>query len=70
MIALGRQGDEAPLGKDRQGQTGAVIVHRLLVRGGMDMQVAKALEAKGATQASVTAALKSEIRHLREGVEA
>lgn len=53
----------------RQGQTGAVIVHRLLVRGGMDVQVARALEAKGATQASVTAALKSEIRHLREGVE-
>lgn len=50
----------------RQGQTGAVIVHRLLVRGGMDTQVAKALEAKGATQASVTVALKSEIRQLRE----
>lgn len=53
----------------RQGQTGAVIVHRLLVRGGMDMQVARALETKGATQASVTAALKNEIRQLREGVE-
>lgn len=54
----------------RQGQTGAVIVHRLLVRSGMDTQVAKALEAKGATQASVTEALKSEIRQLREGVGA
>ena len=52
----------------RQGQTGAVIVHRLLVRGGMDTRVAKALEAKGATQASVTAALKSEIRQLREAI--
>ena len=45
-----------------------MIVHRLLVRGGMDTRVAKALEAKGATQASVTAALKSEIRQLREAI--
>ena len=45
----------------RQGQTKPVIVHRLLVRGGVDEDVAKALEGKDRTQAALIDALKARI---------
>ena len=43
----------------RQGQERPVIVHRLLVKGGMDEDVAKALEGKTDTQAALIEALKA-----------
>ena len=45
----------------RQGQEKPVIVHRLLVKGGVDEDVAKALEAKDETQAALIEALKARI---------
>ena len=45
----------------RQGQTKPVIVHRLLVQGGVDEDVAKALEGKDETQAALVEALKARI---------
>ena len=45
----------------RQGQEKPVIVHRLLVQGGVDEDVAKALEAKDETQAALIEALKARI---------
>ena len=45
----------------RQGQEKPVIVHRLLVQGGVDQDVAKALEAKDETQAALIEALKARI---------
>jgi hypothetical protein len=45
----------------RQGQEKPVIVHRLLVRGGVDEDVAKALEGKDETQAALVEALKARI---------
>lgn len=45
----------------RQGQEKPVIVHRLLVQGGVDQDVAKALEAKDETQAALVEALKARI---------
>ena len=45
----------------RQGQERPVIVHRLLVRGGVDEDVAKALEGKDETQAALVEALKARI---------
>ena len=45
----------------RQGQERPVIVHRLLVQGGVDEDVAKALEGKDRTQAELVAALKARI---------
>ena len=42
----------------RQGQQKPVIIHRLLVRGGMDEDVARALEGKRDTQDALLAALK------------
>ena len=45
----------------RQGQTKPVIIHRLLVKGGVDEDVAKALEGKDETQAALVAALKARI---------
>ena len=43
----------------RQGQEKPVIVHRLLVKGGMDEDVAKALEGKEDTQAALLDALRA-----------
>ena len=43
----------------RQGQERPVIVHRLLVKGGMDEDVAKALEAKDGAQEALIEALKA-----------
>ena len=48
----------------RQGQTKPVIVHRLLVRGGVDEDVAKALEGKDKTQAALIDALKARIERV------
>ena len=45
----------------RQGQTEPVIVHRLLVQGGMDEDVAAALEGKRDTQDALLDALKARI---------
>ena len=45
----------------RQGQEKPVIVHRLLTQGGVDEDVAKALEAKDETQAALIEALKARI---------
>ena len=45
----------------RQGQEKPVIVHRLLVQGGVDEDVAKALEGKDETQAALVEALKARI---------
>ena len=45
----------------RQGQTKPVIIHRLLVVGGADEDVAKALEGKDETQAALVEALKARI---------
>lgn len=45
----------------RQGQEKPVIVHRLLVQGGVDEDVAKALEGKDETQATLIEALKARI---------
>ena len=45
----------------RQGQTKPVIIHRLLVQGGVDEDVAKALGDKDETQAALVEALKARI---------
>lgn len=45
----------------RQGQTKPVIIHRLLVQGGVDEDVAKALGEKDETQAALVEALKARI---------
>lgn len=49
----------------RQGQEKPVIVHRLLVQGGVDEDVAKALEGKDETQAALIEALKARIKGTR-----
>lgn len=46
----------------RQGQEKPVIVHRLLVQGGVDWDVAKALEGKDETQTALLEALKARIK--------
>ena len=48
----------------RQGQRRPVIVHRLLVQGGVDQDVAKALEGKDETQAALVEALKARIERV------
>lgn len=50
----------------RQGQTMPVIVHRLLVQGGVDWDVAKALEGKDETQTALLEALKARIKGARK----
>ena len=49
----------------RQGQTRPVIVHRLLVKGGADEDVAAALEGKADTQDALLAALKARVQRAR-----
>ena len=51
----------------RQGQTEKVIIHRLAVEGGVDEDVIKALESKGATQAGLMEALKARIEKIHKG---
>ena len=48
----------------RQGQTKPVIIHRLLVQGGADEDVAKALGEKDETQAALVEALKARIERV------
>lgn len=49
----------------RQGQSEKVIVHRLIVQGGQDEEVAKALEDKGNTQALLLENLKAKVEKLK-----
>jgi len=50
----------------RQGQTEKVIIHHLVVQGGVDEDVMMALEDKGATQDRLMVALKARIRKAKE----
>lgn len=50
----------------RQGQRHPVIVHHLVVQGGMDEDVIDSLRAKGDTQEALMAALKARIKKARE----
>ena len=47
---------------------GAVIIHRLLVGGGMDESVADALEGKRGTQDALMTALKAQIKKARDNI--
>lgn len=51
---------------NRPGQTERVIVHHLIVKGGMDEDVMKALEEKGSTQERLMQALKARIDRIKE----
>lgn len=51
----------------RQGQPYPVIVHHLVVKGGVDEDVIKALERKEDTQESLMQALKARIQKVRDG---
>ncbi len=53
----------------RQGQTHPVIVHRLIVRGGLDENVVNALARKDCNQESLLEALKVHISTVREGLK-
>ncbi len=50
----------------RQGQKQPVIIHRLMVAGSIDEDVAKALEGKQDTQEAILNALKAKIREVKE----
>lgn len=50
----------------RQGQTENVIIHHLVMAGGMDERVMEALKDKGATQESILGVLKARIREVKE----
>ncbi|TGV30728.1 DEAD/DEAH box helicase [Mesorhizobium sp. M00.F.Ca.ET.186.01.1.1] len=49
----------------RQGQTEKVIIHHLIVEGGVDEDVMEALENKGATQAGLMEALKARVEKVK-----
>lgn len=51
----------------RQGQTQSVIVHRLLVKGGADEMVVKALNSKDKAQNHLMQAVKTRIQEARKG---
>lgn len=51
----------------RQGQTQKVIVHHLAVEGGVDEDVLKSLESKGAVQDGLMEALKARIQQAKQG---
>lgn len=51
----------------RQGQTQSVIVHRLIVKGGADALVAKALTRKDTDQNALMQAVKTRIREVQRG---
>ena len=53
---------------DRQGQTEKVIVHHLVVEGGVDEDVIKALDDKSSTQDQLMFALKARIEAVRHDV--
>jgi len=48
----------------RQGQEHPVVIHHLVVQGGMDMTVIEALKSKGDMQNALMAALKARINKL------
>ena len=50
----------------RQGQDKPVMIHRMIVRDGMDEAVTKALAGKSSTQDSLLEALKARIEHVRD----
>ena len=50
----------------RQGQPYPVIIHHLVVQGGMDEVVMAALHAKGDTQAALMDALRARIKRAKE----
>lgn len=52
----------------RQGQTEKVIIHRLVVRGGVDEDVVAALERKETTQNSLIDALKARIEEVKRSI--
>lgn len=54
----------------RQGQPYPVIIHRLLVKGGVDEDAAASLESKDATQESLLRAIKARIEAVKEGAAA
>lgn len=51
----------------RQGQKHPVVIHHLVVQGGMDEDVIESLRAKGDTQEALLAALKKRIKKAKEG---
>lgn len=51
----------------RQGQKQKVIIHQLLVQGGRDEDVAKALEGKGDAQQELIDSLKAKIKEVKRG---
>ena len=51
----------------RQGQKYPVVIHHLIVQGGMDEDVVESLRAKGDTQEALLAALKKRIKQVKEG---
>lgn len=51
----------------RQGQKEPVMIHRLLTQGGIDENVAEALEDKAGSQDALLAALKARIRRVKKG---
>ena len=51
----------------RQGQKHPVVIHHLVVQGGMDEDVITALQRKGDTQEALMAALKARIKKAKEG---
>ena len=51
----------------RQGQTQSVIVHRLIVKGGADEMVVKALNRKDTDQNSLMQAVKTHIQAAKKG---
>lgn len=50
----------------RQGQKHPVVIHHLVVQGGMDEDVITALQRKGDTQEALMAALKARIKKIKE----
>ena len=53
----------------RQGQKYPVIIHRLIVKGGMDEDVIQSLERKDKSQEALIAALKARVDRVREGIQ-
>lgn len=53
----------------RQGQTQSVIVHRLIVKGGADELVVKALNSKDRDQSRLMQAVKTHIREAKKGAD-
>jgi SNF2 family DNA or RNA helicase len=51
----------------RQGQQHPVVIHHLVVQGGMDEDVIAALQRKGDTQEALMSALKARITRVKEG---